>query len=301
MYDTIIIGGGPAGLSAAIYLSRYNRSVLALDRGDGRWNTHEHNENYLGFPDGIDTRELRKRGVKQAEKFGAHIQTDVVTEVRKESETFTVTTPNTTHTARSLIIATGVKDLQPTVPNWHEYWGKSLFWCITCDGYKTRGKKVTVIGNSNDAATTCLQFLNFTQHLTYITNCVNGTCSINKENIDNLKKHNINFIEGYIENLKGTDGQIQEIELEDGTRIETDYMINQQGNSPNSQLAISLGVQTDPPGYILVNEHQKTNIPHLYAAGDVTKIFSHQVATAVHEGATAAESANYDLYESFQK
>jgi thioredoxin reductase (NADPH) len=307
IYDCLVIGAGPAGLSAAIYMARYNRSVLVLDKGDGRWNTHEHNENYLGFPDGISTQTLRRNGISQAKKFGGEIKEHcTVTEVTKTGENFLLEytqkdKQKKTCTAKSLIFATGVTDIQPQIPNWQEFWGKSLFWCITCDGYKTRNKKVTIIGNSNDATTTALQFLNFTTDITYITNCINGTCSIDSTNIAVLKNHNISFHEGCIKEIKGNRGLIKEIIMEDGTHINTEYIINQQGNFSNSQVAVALGVKTDPSGGILVDTHQKTNIPFVYAAGDVTKIFSHQVATAVHEGATAAESANYDLYEDFQK
>jgi thioredoxin reductase (NADPH) len=298
MYDCLVIGGGPAGLTAALYLSRYNRSAAVIDSGHGRWNTHEYNENYFGFPHGIKTKTLHNRGITQIKNFGAQFIQERVISI---TPSFQITTNKSTYDSRSLIFATGVTDIQPQIPNWQEFWGKSLFWCITCDGYKTKNKTVTIIGNSNDAAITALQFLNFTPHINFITNCLPGTCMIDSQNEKLLSQHNISWHEGCITDIIGSYGQVSGIHLDNNQIISTDFIFNSQGNSPNSDLAISLGVKTDTSGCILVNTHQKTNLPFVYAAGDVTKLFSHQIITAAHEGATAAESANYDLYEPFQK
>ena len=149
LYDCIIIGGGFAGISAAIYLARFNRSVTVIDSGSGRWDTHEINENYLGFPNGIATKELRQKGIEQARRFSAEFISDTVQSIKKPSEIFICRGQENEYAAKTIILATGVVDNFPHFPNWREYVGRSLFWCITCDGYKTQNRKIVVIGKSN--------------------------------------------------------------------------------------------------------------------------------------------------------
>lgn len=170
LYDCVIIGGGPAGLSAAIYLARFNRTVLVLDKEDqGRWDTKELNQNYLGFPEGIHARQLRELGRQQAMSFGAKYKVDEILSVQRceEENQFEILTEKSKYLSRTIIISTGVKDIYPSFENIKEYLGKSLFWCITCDGWKTRDKKVAIIGNNDEAVSTCMQFLNFTKELVW--------------------------------------------------------------------------------------------------------------------------------------
>lgn len=297
VYDCLIVGGGFAGLSAGIYMARFMRSTLILDNNDGRWNTHETNQNYLGFPDGILAKELRERGLKQALKFGAILQNDKVSKVKKEDNLFTATGGKGEYWGKTLIIATGVKDILPHFPNWQDFWGRSFYWCITCDGYKTRGKRVTVIGNSDDAAITAMQFLNFTKQITFITNQNPGQIAFSQKWKNNLSKAKIPIYEGKIQTVVGKEGMMTTVILEDGRKISADFLFNQQGAVPNSRLARDLGVKINNQGYIITDYEQRTNMPFTYAAGDVTKPFSHQIVTAAHEGSAAAEAANYDLYK----
>jgi thioredoxin reductase (NADPH) len=301
LYDSLIIGGGPAGLSAAIYLARFNRSVLVIDAGHGRTQYREHNENYLGFPEGIQAQKLRELGKEQAERYGAEFFVDKVLAIKKNEKGFEALGQRGKYESRSVIIATGVMDLFPTFEDYVEYVGISLFWCITCDGYKTRDKKVVVVGNTDESVVTCLQFLNYTKDLFFITNCEDGMNKISAEYIERLRKHNIPYMHGCIETVKGKDGQVECIEMADGQRIETDFIFNQQGAAPNTEIAKDLGVTLDKHNYIISNDNQRTNIPFVYAAGDVTKQFAHQVVTAAHEGSMAAQAANYDLYTPEQK
>jgi thioredoxin reductase (NADPH) len=294
-FDTLIIGGGPAGLSAAIYLARFLRSVLVLDGGSGRWDTAELNENYFGFPHGIHTRELRELGLQQADKFGTVYKNEAVDSIVRQSETqFVVKSSVETYSARSIIIATGVRDHYVGLPEYETFLGTSLFWCITCDGYKTIDKKVVLIGNHDEAACTTLQFLNYTKQLTLVTN----SDEINIAPIwqERLKRYNIPLIRKKVVGLEGESHHIQAVVLADGQKIATEFVFNEQGAQPNSELAISLGVAVDEHQYILTSDEQRTNIPFVYAAGDVTRLFAHQIVTAAHEGSMAAQAANYDLY-----
>lgn len=301
LYDSIVIGGGPAGLSAAIYLARFNRSALVIDMGHGRTMNHEHNENYFGFPQGINARKLTELGKEQAERFGTTFFVDKILQIDKHENKFKLTGQREKYEGRTIILATGVTDLFPTFENYEDYVGKSLFWCITCDGYKTRGKRVVVVGTTNESVVTCLQFKNFTDKLTFVTNCEEPLNKITKEYLQRLEKANIPFMCACIKGVEGKNGQVESLVMADDQKIETDFIFNQQGASPNTELAKRLGVQLDKHGYIITDMNQRTNVAYVYAAGDVTKAFAHQIITAAHEGSMAAQTANYDLYSPEQK
>jgi thioredoxin reductase (NADPH) len=301
-YDCVIVGGGPAGISAAIYLGRFNRSVLVIDsENTGRWHTHEINENYLGFPDGIPTIRLRELGKQQAEKFGAVFIKDTVTVALKQQHHFICRGETGEYQAKTLLLATGVTDNYPQFPALKECLGNSLFWCITCDGHKTIDKHVLIVGASEEALTTALQFLNYTHKITIVTNTEPGEWKISDVLRERLQKHAIPVHEGKIAHVASDQGFIISVSLTTGEVLPTDFMFNLQEAVPNIDLARQLSVATDAKGYILTENEQRTNIPRLYAAGDVTKAFAHQIVTAAHEGATAAQTANYELYHSYQK
>ncbi len=297
-FDTVIIGGGPAGLSAAIYLARFRRSVLILDQGSGRWDTAEVNENYFGFPEGIHTRQLRELGLQQAQKFGALCQEESVSMIRREhlqDETqFRVQTAAQTYSARTIIIATGVRDHYFGLPEHQDFLGASLFWCITCDGPKTTDKKVVMIGNNDEVACTALQLLRYTKELTLVTNSTELNISAKWQ--ERLNKFNVPVVVKTVIGLEGANHHVRAVVLEEGQEIPAEVVFNGQGAQPNSELAMSLGVAVDEKQYILTSDEQRTNIPFVYAAGDVTRLFSHQIVTAAHEGSMAAQAANYDMY-----
>jgi thioredoxin reductase (NADPH) len=303
IYDCIVVGGGPAGLSAAIYVARYNRSVIVADHADGRSTTPEINENYLGFPDGVASRALREHGRRQASRFGAQFAQCKVEEIAREDGIFTATAGVVALRGRTLILATGVRDYLPEFDNAdpREYFGRSLFWCITCDGYKVRGARVAVVGATDSAATTALQFLNFTDRLCMITNRRPGEAEISDAKRGQLDAAGIALYESSVACIEGDAGMMRTVTLDDGRIIELDFMFNQQGSRPNSLLARSLGVACDEAGYVMTDNEQRTNVERVYAAGDLTKPFAHQIVTAAHEGATAGQAANYDLYRPEQR
>jgi len=181
IYDCIIIGGGPAGATAAIYLARFNRKVLVLDKKQGRSSYPQINENYFGFPEGIHARQLRELGKKQAERFGAEFVFDDVENVSKKDDLFEIISKNGKYFSKTLIIATGVKDEFPHFKGYEHCIGISLFWCITCDGHRTIDKDIAIIGHDNEAATTAMQFLNYTKKVCFINNSPNFKCEISEE------------------------------------------------------------------------------------------------------------------------
>ncbi|MDP9180811.1 MAG: NAD(P)/FAD-dependent oxidoreductase [Chloroflexota bacterium] len=301
IYDCLIIGGGPAGLSAAIYLARYNRTCLVVDHNRGRWRSHEINENYLGFPTGIRARRLRELGRKQALRFGAALTVSKVTRINEEGDIFVARAARRTFEGRTVILATGVRDILPDIGDTADYWGKTLFWCITCDGHKIKGAPTVIVGRTDTAAISCLQFLAFTDKLFFVTNCTSEECELTKDGRARLKHRRIPIYESPIDHVEGVEGVMETVVLKDGTRLEAKFMFNEQGCVPRVELAEALGVRLADNGFIATDDEQRTNIPFVYAAGDVTKEFAHQIVTAAHEGATAGITANYDLYEPDQR
>ncbi|HEX6031744.1 MAG TPA: NAD(P)/FAD-dependent oxidoreductase [Tepidiformaceae bacterium] len=300
LYDSLVIGAGPAGLTAALQLARFNRRVMVFDPGGGRSSYHQVNHNYLGFPGGLKARELLELGRRQVREYPVAFCNDRVCDVSREDGAFRAGTEGGSRfRGRTVVFATGVRDHFPLFPEWERYVGRSLFWCITCDGYSTRGKRIVVVGNDGHAGVTALQFLQFTHHVTMLTN--DAECRIEAPVRSALEEQGVTLVVDRIVKVWGDDGILAQLSLESGHELPLDFLFSLQGQSPNSELARAIGVEVSHQGYILADQDQQTNVPGVFAAGDVTRDLAHQVATAVHEGNTAAQAANYYLYADWQK
>jgi thioredoxin reductase (NADPH) len=289
------MGGGRGGISAALYLARYNRHTALFDAGDGRSSWHQTIHNYLGFPGGIPARKLRELGHRQLEDYShVTVYPSLVDDLRADGDCFVAIGPAGKQRGRAVILCTGVMDHYPAFEGWQDYVGRSMFWCITCDGYGCQGKRVVVVGNTNAAVSEALQLQRFTDQLTVLTN--NREMHITLDFQERLRRARIPLIHDVIETVRGHDGQFEALFTEAGRCIELDQLFNQQEATPRSELAARLGVALDTHGYILTDTEQKTTVPGVYAAGDVTRLYSHQVVAAAHEGGQAASAANYYLY-----
>lgn len=302
-YDCAIVGGGPAGLSAAIYMGRMRRSVVVIDDDHGRSNWHQVNRNYLGFVDGIHAKSLREVGEKQASKFGVRFLAARATGasyVGEETDrVFTVETSKGPVRARTLILCTGVRDKFPEFEGSEECIGQSMFWCIICDGYESIGKKIVVLGHNERAASLALQLRVFTEDITLVS--WDEPFNLPEEKIALLNEHGVQTHDSGCNLFTCSKGQLEKIRLENGTELELDMVFVAQWIEPNTQLAQQLDVYLDRHGYIVADAEQCTNVGGVYAAGDVTKLNNHQITSAVHEGGMAAAAANYFLYEDWQK
>jgi thioredoxin reductase (NADPH) len=296
MYESLIIGGGPAGLSAALYLARLDRKVALFDAGQGRSTWHQVNHNYLGFPGGVPAKQLRELGRQQLAEYNQVEILDHKIEAleRNKNGTFTAGGQAGDWQGQTVIICAGVLDQYPHFEGWHEYVGRSMFWCLVCDGYGAKGKRVLVAGNSNSTVVEALQLTRYTQQLTVLTN--SHECLIDEVHQKRLAKAKIPLVLDKIEKAVGKDGCFEAIITQSGNRLELDQLFCHRAHVPQTKLALLLGLELDEEGYILTDTAQQTNVPGAFAAGDVTLIYSHQIATAVHEGAQAALSANSYLY-----
>jgi len=296
-YEVLIVGGGPAGQSAALYLARFDRSVALFDAGHGRSTWHQINYNYLGFPGGIPARKLRELGCEQ---LAAYPQVTIVEHkievLRRESDgNFSAGSQAGEWHGRAVVLCTGVVDNFPHFEGWGEYVGRSMFFCITCDGYASRGQRVVVVGNTNDAASEALQLQRFSPDITVLTNTLDE-CNIEPKFVERLEHAHIPMICDKIDDVKGKNGKFEAIYTKDGRRIELDMLFSQQGATPQVKLAQDLGVKLDPNDYIKIDSEQRTSVPGVFAAGDITQPYAHTISAAVYEGGTAATTANYYLY-----
>ncbi|MEU0661356.1 NAD(P)/FAD-dependent oxidoreductase [Streptomyces lavendulocolor] len=294
--DAAVVGGGPAGLSAAIYLARYNRRVLVFDTGHGRSTHHQVNHNYLGFPGGIATVDLRRLGAEQLARYdNARVVHHLVTGVEPNADGgFTLRSQGHRWLARTIVLATGVLDHFPHFPGWRSYVGRSMFWCITCDGYENRGRDILVVGHTDAAAGEAMQLHALTDRVRLLTNSHRD--DISERFRRRLAGAGIEVVHDRIQEAEGADGLLRAVVTRGGRRLGLDALFSLQGATPETALARALGVRLNDAGYVVVDSEQKTSVPGVYAAGDVTSLHSHQVAAAVHEGAQAASAAHYFLH-----
>jgi thioredoxin reductase (NADPH) len=329
--DCAIIGGGPAGLSAAIYLGRLRRSSLVFDDRRGRSLWSQVNRNYLGFPDGIEAAELRRLGREQAARYGACFFGGRVARIVREGALFCVVVdppPPTesgvvenieadraqgrrlgeqevqqqrTFYARSVVLATGVHDDFPEFVGRDECVGRSLFWCIICDGYEAIDKRVIVVGHDEEAASTALQLRQFSNTIMLVAGQDGFT--VPAARLKDLAAAGIEAFPYRVTDYANADGCLTALTLEDParTRLPLDLIFVVCPHLPNSAVARALGLPLDEGGYICADSEQKTDIPGVFAAGDVTRLHNHQISSAVHEGGMAAAAANYYLYGGLQK
>lgn len=269
-YDVIIIGAGAAGIAAAIQLARYNHSVLVFDGGDGRTSWVPAFHNYLGFPQGVSGKELLRQGKEQAQKYGAEIVKSKVNSVRiEDQESFSITTSSAEYRCRRLILATGIEDVQPDISNKYDFAGRSLFYCLDCNSYEFIGKKAVVLGHEKNAAASAISLLPLTNHVNILTN---GKPISDFENYqDKLKEYRITVIDDPIDKIIGekSHGQMTGFRLVNGQTIPAEAALSTYGTRINNELAKSLGVETLDNGHVIVNDRMETNVPYVYAAGDI--------------------------------
>jgi thioredoxin reductase (NADPH) len=294
-WDAIVIGGGFAGLSAAIYLGRAMRRVLVLDAEESlaRWEPEV--QNYFGFPEGISGSDLLKRGREQARRFGAEILTDEIETARIEpNNQITVHGRHVAFRAQRLLIATGLYHLPPKIPGVNECIGHSLFFCKDCDGYKVRDKAVAVIGRNDEAVEYAL---GLTLYTACVILCTNGEKPFwSPQHGAWLNEYKIPIHPAPITELNHNCGAIKTLQFADRTTFKIDCVFTTRGDIYHNKIAKQLGVEIDNDGQIIVDHCQRTNIENVFAAGCVTQANCQMIIAAGH-GAAAAQAINRSLFE----
>ncbi|NLP49151.1 NAD(P)/FAD-dependent oxidoreductase [Bacillus sp. RO1] len=297
VYDCMIIGGGIAGLQAAIQLGRYQHNVLVLDDGKGRSSICHCYHNLLGWPDGVSGEKLRSIGQTQALKLGVQFEKQRVEAVEETGGKFCATTSTSQQFfGKRLLLATGIKDNIPPLEGLLPCLGKSVFVCPDCDGYEITNKKALVIGSGNAGASMALTLTYWTDALTFINH---GKGEIDADLMDKLVGKGIRLVSDEISDIHADCSDFIGVTLANGDRLESAYaFLAFGGNMPNTGLALQIGVKLDKNKHILVDPRTKnTSVENIWAAGDIT-VHSEQAAIAMGDGIQAAIWIHKSLLES---
>jgi thioredoxin reductase (NADPH) len=292
--EVLIVGGGMAGLSAALYIGRSKRDTLLIHSGRSmaKWEVQVHN--YLGFPGGIAGTDLLDRGMEQAVRFEVQIVEDEVQSVMTNGTTFHIQGRQGSYDAKRVLIATGLTHLPPDLPGVKECLGKSLFFCKDCDAYRLQGQRIGIIGRNNEAVNYALGMLLFTPSVTLATN--GRDAQWDNEHAGWLEEYQIPVRQDGILALEHDKGLLRTLTFVRGEPVQMDAVFTTRGDVPHSALATGTGALVDAEGQIIVDERLSTSVSGLYAAGCVTPA-NCQMIIAAGQGAIAAQAINRDLFE----
>jgi thioredoxin reductase (NADPH) len=290
--DCTIIGGGPAGLSAAIYLARFRRSVALIDDGNSRAALIPLSRNYPGFPDGIAGKELLERLRTQAAHYGVQALNASATSLQKlESGEFLTSLGSEGLRSRTVLLATGLRDVEPHMPKLRQAIQQGhIRYCPICDGYEVIDKKVGVIGHGNHCVREAAFIRHFTDDLTVLT----LDTPLCEEDRRQLQEKNIRIIEEPIAEITMEGEKIKALRMRSGFNHSFDTIYSMLGVKVRSELARALGAECDEDGNLVVDAHLQTSIPGLYAAGDVVSGLN-QISVATGHAAIATTAIHNRL------
>jgi thioredoxin reductase (NADPH) len=293
--DCLIVGGGPAGLTAAIYLARFHLDILVVDGGKSRASWIPCTRNHAGYPDGIAGAELLQRMRDQACKYGAKIETEYVTKLEREEKSglFIATWGSGEVMARSVLIATGVTNRRPPMDEQlhDDALSRGLVrYCPICDGYEVTDKKVGVIGSDSHGVAEALFIRSYTADVTLIA--PDKALRLKAEDSRKLNDAGIDCVDGPTQAVAIASDCIT-VDTADG-HYTFDSIYPALGSDTHTQLAEMVGAKLAADGCILCDSHQRSSVPGLYAAGDVVHGLD-QISHAMGEGGVAATTIRNDL------
>lgn len=285
VYDCTIVGGGSAGLSAALTLGRARRRVLVCDKGKPR-NSPAHESHTFFTRDGTPPLELLKIGREQLKPYKTvEFQSIGVKEIKKTGEQFEVIFDDETiKNTRKILLAFGVKDEFPPIENFADFWGKTVFHCPFCHGYEVRGKPLAVVGSGEAAVEMVGLLRSWSRDLAV---CTNGAGTISAADRKLLEKHNVIVREEKIVRFEGAKGNLENIVFETGAKMARSGMLIRVKQHLRSDLAKKLGCELTDSGHIKVSVFGETSAAGVYAAGDATSPMQ-SIAAAVAQGSIAA-------------
>jgi thioredoxin reductase (NADPH) len=295
-YDVIIIGGGPAGLTAGLYTSRARLNSLLIENGllGGQMTTTELIENYPGFPQGVTGEELSRLMEEQARRFGLEIVNQEIAEVDVHGEEKRVKTSEAEYLGKTLIICTGAEYRKLGVPGEKEFAGRGVSYCATCDGAFFRDNRIVVVGGGDSALTEALFLTKFVKELTVIhrRDALRATKIYQERAFANPK---IKFLwNSIVQEIKGNkvvqSVLVKNVKSEEIREFDAEGVFLFVGLTPRTEF-LKGSIEQDEEGYIVTNANCETSEMGVFAAGDCTKRLLRQIATAVGDGATAAFAA----------
>ena len=276
LYDVVIIGAGPAGISASLYAKRSNLNVLVLYSGESNLEKASKVENYYGFSEGITGKELYSNGINQAKNIGVELKQAEVVGIENLERTFSIKTQTDNVESKAVIISTGNRKLKPDIPGILEFEGKGISYCAICDAFFYRNKNIAIIGSGNFAISEANKLKDIVNNVTILSNG------------DEITECNYEVNTSKIREIKGNT-KVEKIEFEDGSILEIDGVFIALGEAGASDFAKTLGILQDGDN-IKVNEKMETNVKGIFACGNITGGLL-QICKAVYEGAEAGITA----------
>jgi thioredoxin reductase len=291
--DVIVVGGGAAGLSAALVLARARRSVLVVDSGMPRNQPAAHMHGFISR-DGTPPGELLAIGRGEIEAYGATILHDTVTDVVREGTTgFRIALRDGRPArARRLLVGTGLRDEIPDLPGLRERWGRDVLHCPYCHGYEVRDRRLVVLGGSSPAVQFALIVRQWTRDLSYLA----PSRSLTAAERERLDAREVAIVEGDAQRVTVRGDRLEGIELTDGRVVPCDALFVPPRFVPNDGLLLRLGCEIDDHGWAITDATGLTSVPGVWVAGNVANPRA-QVVTAAGEGSAAAIAINADLVE----
>ncbi len=293
-YQVAVVGGGPAGLTAALYATRLGHDTIVINRGGGRAAMMLDTHNVIGVTEEVSGNEFLQTAIDQIEGYGAdYVQQTVESVERTDDGRFRVAATDTDVVTDAVVLATGFNDVRPDPPLPRT--GRGLHWCLHCDAYMFVDEPVFVMGVSESVAQVAMILLNFTPEVDILTRGEDPEWS--EDTQKQLDAHPVDIVEEDIESLeKGEDGWLEAFVFEDGTRREYRGGFPMYGSDYNNGLAESLGCEVNDDGTVAVDDHGRTSVDGVYAVGDLTPGHN-QIPVAMGEGARAGIGIHYDYRE----
>jgi thioredoxin reductase len=292
MYDVVIIGGGPAGLSAALVLGRCRRHVLVCDAGSPRNARAQELHGYLSR-DCIAPLDLLRAGREELGPYGVELRDVRVSDIAPVAEGFAVTLADGLVNARTVLVACGVADTLPDIPGFDECYGVSAHHCPYCDGWEEREKSIAVIGNGSGGTALALSLKTWSDRVIL---CVNGRARLRPAHRAQLAAHGIEMHEGRITSIEHERGRARYLALANGDRLSCEAIFFSGGQHPQSDLPRQLGCELTKHGLVKTDHLGQTCVPGLYVAGDASRDVQFAIVAAA-EGAKAAVAINKALQE----
>jgi len=290
--DVIIIGGGAAGLSAALVLSRARRSVTLIDAGHPRNAPATAMHGFLSR-DGLPPQELLAHGRAEVTAYGGAVISGTVTDIYRTNTGFRVERADAAPlSARRVLVTTGLQDEVPDIPGVRERWGRDLLHCPYCHGFEVRDQPLGVLGGTSEAIEHALLVRQWSKDVA----CFPHTDTVSESDIARLAARGIDIVPGTVVSLAVTDDRLHGVELADGRVVPRSAIFIRPRLVPNNELLLTLGAETDARGWVIADQGGRTSVPGVYIAGNAANPRA-QVITAAGEGSAAAIAINADLVE----
>ena len=292
MFDVIIVGAGPAGLSAALVLGRCRRRVLVCDSGQPR-NAASHGLHGFITRDGIKPSEFLRIGREELEQYDSvQLRDATVVAVARENASFVLTLSGGEKIkSRKLLLATGVVDELPQLEGLEEFYGRSVFHCPYCDGWEMRDQPIAIYGRGESGSGLAAEMTLWSRDLVL---CTDGPAELEAKHLEKLADHHISVREEPIARLEGDNGVLHHIVFANGERLQRRAMFFSTGWKQRSDLANTLGCRFTDEGCVDTGEYEATNVRGLYVAGDASRMVQFVIVAAA-EGAQAAVAINKEL------